>query len=83
MKEIADAALDAEEENELVAKRKRMMNAEKISSAMSCVNESINGEGGAMGALSQAREALRGVIANDLPRGTRQTFVGGVVRSVG
>ena len=65
VKEITDAALDAEEENELVAKRKRMMNAEKISSAMSCVNESINGEGGATNALSQAREALRGVIANE------------------
>ncbi len=65
VKEITDAALDHEEENELVAKCKRMMNAEKISSAMSCVNESINLRRRSYKCPSQAREALRGVIANE------------------
>ena len=65
VKEISEAALNVEEEAELTAQRKRMMNAEKITSAMSCVTESISGDGGATNALSQARDALRGIIANE------------------
>lgn len=59
--EIAEAKLSVDEEAELLATRKRMMNAEKISAAMATVVSSVSGDGGATNSLSEARDALRAV----------------------
>lgn len=62
IEEISAANLDVAEEEQLVALRKRMMNAEKIAAGMSAVVDAVGGEGGASSALSLACDALRSVL---------------------
>lgn len=59
--EITDANLSEEEEEQLLAQRKRMVNAEKISAALGLAIECLNAEQGAVTQLSQACSHLRGI----------------------
>ncbi len=59
--EITRAELDEAEEEELLAKHKRMVNAEKIAQALSQSVEALDGTMGAIGQLSTAKSALRGI----------------------
>ncbi len=59
--EITRAELDEAEEEELLAKHKRMVNAEKIAQALSQSVEALDGTMGAIGQLATAESALRGI----------------------
>ena len=63
--EIAAADLSVEEEGELIALRKRMMNAEKITQALNTVVQNIGGDCGATNTLAEARDALRGIAVSE------------------
>lgn len=67
--EIAAAALDVEEEKELLAKRKRMANFERLHIALSGAHaflaEGLNGSPGAVDLLAQALAELTGVLHLD------------------
>ena len=63
--EIAAANLSVEEEGELIALRKRMMNAEKITQALNTVVQNIGGDCGATNTLAEARDALRGIAVSE------------------
>ncbi len=59
--EITRAELDEAEEEELLAKHKRFVNAEKIAQALSQSIEALDGTMGAIGQISTAKSALRGI----------------------
>lgn len=59
--EITRAELDEAEEEELLAKHKRMVNAEKIAQALSQSVEVLDGTMGAIGQLATAESALRSI----------------------
>ena len=59
--EIKDADLSEDEEEALLSAHKRMINVEKISSALSIATGNLNGEQGAVRKLSQACSALKGI----------------------
>lgn len=59
--EITRAELDEVEEEELLAKHKRMVNAEKIAQALSQSVEVLDGTMGAIGQLATAESALRSI----------------------
>ena len=61
--EIEKADLKEGEEEELIALRKKLLNQEKIISAVSGAAEALNGEGGATDTLQSALHALRSVAA--------------------
>lgn len=62
IEEIKDANLSEEEEERLVALHKRMVNVEKISSALGEAIGCLNGEQGAINKVSQAGAALKNII---------------------
>lgn len=57
--EIKSAELDEQEENELLAAHKRMVNAEKIASAVNVAADSLSAELGAINRISDAVSSLR------------------------
>lgn len=59
--EIRNAELDEQEEEELIAAHKRMMNAEKIAQALAQAQSCLDGESGARTAISFAESALHGI----------------------
>ncbi|MDE7454787.1 MAG: AAA family ATPase, partial [Clostridia bacterium] len=59
--ELKDANLSQEEEDNLLAMHKRMVNMEKIVSALDNAVASLNGEQGAISKLSQASSSLKGI----------------------
>ncbi|MCM1043770.1 MAG: DNA repair protein RecN [Corallococcus sp.] len=60
--ELTDAAVSVEEEEELLAVRKRMMNAERIASALTSTSECINGyEHSIISNLSRIRSVLQSI----------------------
>lgn len=59
--EIKDANLHEEEEENLLAAHKRMVNVEKISAALNTATGSLDGEQGAVNKLSQACGALKSI----------------------
>ncbi len=59
--ELTAAELDEKEELELIALRKRMMNAEKLSVALRQAVDLLNGDNGATSLLGEAREQLRSI----------------------
>lgn len=61
--EITRAELDEAEEEELLAKHKRFVNAEKIAQALSQSIEALDGTMGAIGQISTAKSALRSISA--------------------
>lgn len=63
--ELTVAELDEKEEIELVALRKRMMNAERLSVALRQTVELLNGDNSATTLLGEAREQLRSIAKID------------------
>lgn len=61
--ELKEAGLNEEEEEQLLAMHKRMVNVERISSALNEAVGSVDGEQGAINKLAQACAALRSVTA--------------------
>lgn len=61
IEEIENAALCDGEEEELSARRKKMLNAEKIAAAVSGAAAAIGGDGGAVDALQNALHTLRSI----------------------
>ena len=61
IEEISSANLSVEEEEQLVATHKRMVNIEKIATAVGIAVESLNGENGAISAISRADKCLQDV----------------------
>ena len=59
--ELENANLDEEEENELIATHKRLVNIEKITSAISNAVALLATDGGAVNGLSHACNLLRGI----------------------
>ena len=59
--EIESANLDEEEENELVITHKRLVNIEKITSAISSAVQLLSADGGAVNNISHACNLLRGI----------------------
>lgn len=59
--ELTQANLSVEEENELVAMHKRMVNVEKIASALGQAVDCINSDLGAVSQTHRAAEALRSI----------------------
>lgn len=59
--EIKNAELDVEEEEQLLAAHRRMVNAEKISFALNAATDNLSGDQGAINKLSQACSALKGL----------------------
>lgn len=59
--EITNANLDEQEEDELLAKHKRMVNVEKIASALSLALEALDGDNGAVTLVSQANNAVNSI----------------------
>lgn len=59
--ELENANLDEEEENELVATHKRLVNIEKITTAISSALQLLADDGGAVNGLSHACNLLRGI----------------------
>jgi len=60
--EIREANLDVDEEEQLLATHKRMVNVEKISLALNTASDNLNGEQGAIAKLSQAYSALKNIV---------------------
>ena len=63
--EIASANLSEEEETELLAMHKRMVNAEKLSTALGQAMQMLNGEQGAISQISQSCAHLRAITTLD------------------
>lgn len=63
--EITDANLSEAEENELLAMHKRMVNAEKIASALGRASQCLNAELGAVSQIHSAVSFLRTVLSVD------------------
>ncbi len=61
IREIEDAAITPQEEEELLLTHKRMVNAEKISTALDGAATLLDGDGGASAQISQAAALLRGI----------------------
>lgn len=61
--EIEKAELKENEEDELLAARKKLLNQEKIFSAINNASDALNGEGGALDTLQGALHSLRSVAA--------------------
>ncbi len=61
IEEISSTNLSEGEEQELLIAHKRMVNAERISSAIGQALECLDGESGAINSLSQAASLLRGI----------------------
>lgn len=61
IEEISSANLSVEEEEQLVATHKRMVNIEKIATAVGIAVECLNGENGAISAISRADKCLQDV----------------------
>lgn len=61
--EIKNADLDEAEEEELIATHKRMVNAEKIADALAQAAQCLDGESGAITAISQSESALNNISA--------------------
>lgn len=61
IEEISSAEISEEEEEELLLAHKRMINAEKISAAIGQAVDLLQGENGALTALSQATSLLRNI----------------------
>ena len=61
IEEIENAAIEEGEEDELLVRRKKLLNAEKIASALSSAGDALGGDGGAMDALQNALHLLRSV----------------------
>ncbi|MCH5156931.1 MAG: DNA repair protein RecN [Clostridiales bacterium] len=59
--EISSANLSEEEETELLAMHKRMVNVEKLSTALGQARQMLSGENGAISQISQSCAALRSV----------------------
>ena len=59
--EITQANLSEDEEEELLAMHKRMVNVEKLSAAIGQANASLNGEQGAISQVAQAGSLLKSV----------------------
>ena len=60
--ELENAELSEEEEEELVAAHKRMVNIEKIASALNTVVQCLSEEGGAVDNLSSSASALSSIV---------------------
>lgn len=56
--EITNAELDEQEEEDLIAQHKRMVNVEKIAQALSQATQCLNGESGAINQISYAASSL-------------------------
>ncbi len=63
IEEIENAALTEGEEEELLARRKKIVNAEKIATALSGAGNALGGDGGAVDAIQNALHLLRSVAA--------------------
>lgn len=63
--EITAAALKEDEEQTLIAQRERLINAEKIFTALSSSSEVLSGEEGAIDRIISAEQALRGISSLD------------------
>lgn len=61
IEEIKSAELDEAEEAELLAASKRMMNAERIAQGLSQARSCLDGDSGALSAMSFAEGALNGI----------------------
>lgn len=61
--EITNANLDENEENELLQLRKRMMHAEKITSALQQVSHLLGGEAGVTSQLAESCDRLKGIFS--------------------
>lgn len=61
--EITAAALKEDEEQTLIAQRERLINAEKIFTALSSSSEVLSGEDGAIDRIISAEQALRGIFS--------------------
>ena len=62
IEEIRNAELDEVEEAELIAANRRMMNAEKIAQALAQAKGCLDGEEGALSAISFAEGALKTIV---------------------
>ena len=62
IEEIKNAELDEAEEAELIVENRRMMNAEKIAQALAQAKACLDGEEGALSAISFAEGALKTIV---------------------
>lgn len=68
--EITSASLKEDEEQVLISQRERLINAEKIFTALSSSSEVLSGEDSAIDRIISAEQALRGIASLDSRYGT-------------